>query len=165
MSLRDKTPFPIIGLESLIDARVQPPLSYSYSGELKAVVGESPLGAVRKAGRIRDVWLSVRASGKHDGAALMVSGDVLINGTSCLSTYPCVSHVSGETSQQKTTKMTGDTGITQAVIDTDHNIVAPGDVITAKFYLTRTASQIITEISNPTVVVEFEPVSGSPNAF
>lgn len=164
MAGRDKTPFPQVGLEALIDHRVSPPLSYNYSGELTAVLAASPMGAVRKGGRIREVFLSVGGSGKDDSNPLQISGDVLINGVSCLTTQPSIAHVSGEASQQKTTKVTGDTGITQAVINTSANTVSPGDVITCTFTLVRTASPT-TEISNPIIVAEFEPVNATPAAY
>jgi hypothetical protein len=66
--------------------------------------------------------------------------------------------VSGEASQQKTTIATGDTGITQAVMDTDNNSYNPGDVITVTLSLTRTASPT-TEMLNPVIVLELEPES------
>ena len=163
-SRRNKTPFPAVGLAGKIDSSVQPAMQYNYSGELKATTGVSPLGAVRKAGRVVDVWMSTNGSGKDDSAQLGVSGEVYINGTTCLSTVPSIGHVSGESSQQKTTKVTGDTSIIQAVIDETANTVSPGDMITTVFNLDRTSSPT-TEISNPAIVVELEPVSDSPNAF
>ncbi len=161
---RRKSPFPSVGLEGKIDSSIQPPLHFEYSGELILTTGAIPLGAARKAGRVVDVWMSAGESGKDDSQRLDVSGEVLINGTTCLSTVPTISHVSGETSQQKTTKITGDTGITQAVIDETANIVSPGDVISTVFTLNRTSSPT-TEISNVIIVVELEPVSDSPNAY
>jgi hypothetical protein len=67
-----------------------------------------------------------------------------------------IAHISGETSQHKTTIVTGDTGITQAVINRDANSVAPGDVITAKFTVERTASPT-TEITDPVINVGMKP--------
>jgi len=163
MSGRSKTPFPYPQMEILGDSRIQPPLQYAYSGEITGLTGHNPLGAVRKAGRVIDVSLSVGASGKDDTNPLQISGDVYINGTTCLSTKPSIAHVSGEASQQKTTKVTGDTGIAQAVINASANTVAPGDVITCSFSVERTSTPT-TEISNPVIVVEFEPVSGTPHA-
>jgi len=164
MSSRSKTPFPYPQMEILGDARIQPPLQYAHSGEITVTTGENPLGAVRKAGRVVDVSLSIGASGKDDSNPLQISGDVFINGTTCLTTKPSITHVSGEASQQKTTKVTGDTGITQAVIDSSANTVAPGDVLTCTFAVTRSSTPT-TEMSNPVIVVEFEPVSGTPQAF
>lgn len=164
MSGRDKTPFPYPQMEILGDARIQPPLQFARSGESTVTTGVNPLGAVRKAGRVVDVWLSVAASGKDDSNPLQISGDVFINGTTCLTTKPSITHVSGEASQQKTTKVTGDTGIAQAVINTSANTVAPGDILTCVFTVVRTATPT-TEISNPVIVVEFEPVSATPQAY
>ena len=164
MSQRDKTPFPFVGLEALIDARTQPPLQYAGSGESIVTAIVNPLGAVRRSGRIREVFMSVGASGKDDSNPLQISGDVMVNGVTCLTTQPSIAHISGEASQQKTTKMTGDTGIAQAVIDTTANTVTAGDVLTSTFTVVRTASPT-TEISNPVIVVEFEPVSATPAAY
>jgi hypothetical protein len=67
-----------------------------------------------------------------------------------------ISHVSGEASQQKTTKVTGDTGITQGVVDPTANTFTAGDIFTYELYLQRTATPT-TEIANPCIVVELEP--------
>lgn len=127
------------------------------SGEVDASAGGLVLGVARYAGKIMNVGLSVLASGKDDTNALSIEADVLINGTSCLTTKPKVAHVSGEASMQKTTLETGDTGITQAVINQAANEFAVGDVIQWNMLLTRTASPT-TEMSNPAIVVEVEPL-------
>lgn len=162
---RGVTPFPQVGLEGKIDSAVMPPMHYSHSGEIAAVSGESPIGAARKAGKIVDVWMSVGQSGKSDTAQLAVSGEVYINGVSCLSTRPSIRHISGEASQAKTTKVTGDTGITQAVINEDANTVVPGDIISAQIVGVERTAYPTTEMQNVVIVVEFEPVSDSPNAY
>lgn len=151
---RNKGPFPSPAFNKQI-ANAVVPMMYSYSGELTDHVRNQPMGAAVTSGKVSGVWMSVGASGK-DNNTLQIAGDVFINGTSCLDTNPVIAHVSGETSQQKTTIKTGDTGITQAVIDGDNNSFSPGDVITCEFELTRTSSPS-TEISNPAMVVEFEP--------
>jgi len=81
----------------------------------------------------------------------------LINGTSALTTKPKIAHVSGEAATQKTTLETGDTGITQCVVNAAANEFAVGDVITWNFEITRTASPT-TEMFNPALVVEVEPI-------
>lgn len=165
MSGRSKTPFPYPQMEILGDSRIQPPLQYAYSGEITVTTGQNPIGVVRKAGRVVDVSLSAGLSGKGDDSdPLQISGDVFINGVTCLTTKPSISYVSGEASQQKTTKVTGDTGVTQAVVNTSANTVAPGDVLTCTFTVERTASPT-SEISNPVIVVEFEPVIATPHAY
>jgi hypothetical protein len=153
----NKGPFPGAAFEALMDANVMSPMVGIYSGEIIRNIGETPIGAVRKGGVVVDVWMSVGASGNTaTQVPLMISGEVLINGATCLSTVPVISHVSGESSQQKTTKVTGDTGITQAVVDTTANTVTDGDIITFKATLDRTASPT-TEISNLCIVVELGP--------
>jgi len=148
-------PYPSAGFPKLVAANVLPPLVAVVSGELTSNVTSAPMGAARFSGYISDVWLSVAGSGKDDAATLSLTADVMINGTTCLTTNPVIAHVSGEAAQQKTTKVSGDTGVTQAVLSSS-NSVSQGDVISYSLTLTRTASPT-TEINNAAVVVEFEP--------
>jgi len=127
------------------------------SGELTTNVTNAPMGAAKINGRVQNVWLSVEQSGKDDASDLSFTVDVRINGTSCLTTAPIIAHVSGEVSQQKTTVKTGDTGITEAVIDTDNNDVTIGDVFTYDLVLTRTATPT-TEMLTAAVNVDIEPL-------
>lgn len=152
------TPFPTPHFSKQVEFALSQPFCGSYSGELVANASGVPLGAPKVAGKITNVYLTLGASGKDDAQALQLTGEVFINGTSCLSTRPGIDHISGETSQHKTTKITGDTGITQAVMDTDNYTFNPGDLITYDLLLTRTASPT-TEIGNPCIVVELEPNS------
>lgn len=127
------------------------------SGEITASQMGLPLGLARYAGKILGVGLSVLASGKDDSNDLSIEADVLINGTSALTTKAKVAHVSGEASSQKTTLETTDTGVTQAVVNAAAAEFAVGDVIQLNFELTRTASPT-TEISNPVAIIEVEPL-------
>ena len=157
MTKRDRLPSPSVAFSHRVNEHVMSPLESPVSGELTTSFAGSNLGAAKNPGRISDFWLSVGASGKDDSNPLEISGEVFINGTTALSTLAGIGHVSGEASQQKTTRVTGDTGITQAVIDTDANTVNPGDVITYDITVDRTASPT-TEISSLAVVVELEPL-------
>lgn len=150
-----KGPYPSPGSPKQWAANIMPPLVAVVSGELTANQTGVPMGSVGLPGRISDVWLSVAGSGKDDSATLQVAADVMINGTTCLTTNPVIAHVSGEAAQQKTTKTDSDTGVTQAAISSS-NSVAQGDIISYSLTLTRTASPT-TEINNVAVVVEFEP--------
>lgn len=150
-------PFPNPAFDKQVAAVGMQPNMDNISGEIDASVGGRALGIARYAGKIMNVGLSVLASGKDDTNALSVEADVMINGVSCLTTKPKIAHVSGEASMQKTTLETGDTGITQAVINVAASEFAVGDVITWNMLLTRTASPT-TEMSNPTVIVEVEPL-------
>ena len=152
-----KGPFPSPQFNREMAANVMPPLSAHVSGEITSGYYKVPAGAVRTTGRIQNVWMSVGGSGKDDSNPLMLSGECYINGVTCLSTKPCINHISGEAAQQKTTSETGDTGITQAVVNASANSVTPGDVITCDFVVDRTASPT-TEINNPIMVIEFEPI-------
>jgi hypothetical protein len=150
-------PFVSVAINKQNAVNIQIPLVGVVSGEFTTSSPGVPLGAMNGGGRISNVWLSVGASGKDDAATLGIEADVKINGTTCLSTKPKILHVSGEASQQKTTKITGDTGITQAVMSALAKTYTAGDVITWDRTITRTASPT-TEIANLVVVVEFEPI-------
>lgn len=150
-----KGPYPSPLFRKQVTALVSP-LQAIMSGEIVAEPGVRPVGSVSFAGKVNDVWMSVGASGKDDSNTLSLSLDALINGVSCLSTEASIAHVSGEASQQKTTVVSGDTGIVQAVVDGDANDVSPGDVVTFDCTLTRTASPT-TEIGTACLVIEITP--------
>ena len=152
---RYQGPYPSVNFSKQVNEVAEPSQMVVFSGELTANKTGFPIGACKDGGEIVGVWLSVGASGKDDDTALSATLDIKINGTTCLTTSPDIAHVSGEASQQKTTKATGDTGITEAVLDSDANDCAAGDMITGSLTLTRTSPT--TEISNVAVVVEFEP--------
>ena len=147
-------PSPFFGKQ--VEFAISQSFGLAVSGELTTGRDCAPIGSPKTSGRVANVYLSVERSGKDDSHALQVSGEVYINSTSCLSTQPSISHVSGEASQQKTTIVAGDTGIAQAVIDQDNNSYNAGDVITADLILERTATPT-TEIRSPILVVELDP--------
>ncbi len=149
-------PLPSVHWARKVDSQVMEPLSATVSGEITASRIDVPLGAPRFAGEVTGVYLSVANSGKDDSNELNITGEVYINAVSCLTTAPSIAHISGEDAQNKTTVVTGDTGILQGVVDKTANTFSPGDVFTASFLITRTASPT-TEIMNPVVVVELEP--------
>ena len=135
------------------------PLVGEYSGELTDNVKNHALGAAQRGCRVAGVWMSVEQTGKDSSNPLHVTGEVYINGTTCLTTRPAIGHISGESSQQKTTRVLGDTAITQAVVDQDANTLTDGDVITYDLDLTRTASPT-SEMRNVVLVVDLEPIVG-----
>ena len=149
-------PKPQINFQRVLSDAGALTLQDNRSGELTLDILNEPIGTVKYKAGVSDVWISCAASGKDDSEDLYFEADVFINGTSCLTTKPKIAHVSGETSQQKTTAIAGDTGVTQAVIDPDNYSIEPGDVITFNFKLERTASPT-TEILNPFIVVEVMP--------
>lgn len=151
-----KGPFPAVAFNEMIAANVMPPLVGTISGEVTASKNGVPLGAARFGGKVSDVWLSVGGSGRDDSNTLSIAANIKINGTTCLTTQPAIAGNNGSASEQKTTKVTGDTGVTQAVISASANSVTPGDVISCDWTVVRTASPT-TEISNAMVFVEFEP--------
>jgi len=117
-------PFPSPAFKKQLAANDPSPMLGTISGEVTASSPGRILGAVNVAGKISDVWFSVGASGKDDSDTLSMTVDVMINGTSCLTTPPVIAHVSGEASTNKTTKVSGDTGVTQRVLDPDNTIGA-----------------------------------------
>ena len=150
-------PTPGVSFNKLISANVVGPFVFAVSGELSVNKTGVPFASPSMGCRVSNVWLSVAASGKDNSNTLSVEVDVKVNGTSCLTTKPKIAHVSGEASQQKTTKITGDTGITQSVMNSTYNLTTSGDVLTYDVSLTRTSSPT-TEMSNLVCVVEVEPV-------
>jgi hypothetical protein len=155
--MRILTPFPSPAFSKQVEFALSQSFGVAVSGELTASRTGMPFGAVKTAGKIANVFLSVNDVGVDATDPLQVSGEVYINSVSCLTTKPSIGHIVGEVSQQKTTLITGDTGMAQAVIDTDNNSYNPGDVITADLILERTTPE--TEMSNPVIVVELEPES------
>jgi len=149
-------PFPNPGFPKQVNVVMEPHIGAIFSGEFTSTVRGYPLGAAKHAGRVSDVWLSCGASGKDDTNTLQAELDVKINGTTCLTTKPVIAHVSGEASTNKTTKESGDTGVTLAVIDSSADDYSPGDMFTADLVLTRTLTPT-TEMANLAVVVEPEP--------
>ena len=98
-------------------------------------------------------------SGKDDSSTLSLELDVKINDAPVFSTKPKIAHVSGEDSTRKTTRITGDTGITQAVVNPDSGEYSPGYILSYALSLTRTASPT-TEMANAVVVIELLPAQG-----
>jgi len=149
-------PRPSVNFKKMVAHDVLDPLSYVISGEFTTEYLGVVLGSPRANGKVTDVWWSVKGCGRDDDNMISGEVDVLINGTSCLTTKPSIRYVSGELSQHKTTKITGDTGITQAVINNSANSFTAGDVITCDVILTAESSPD-TKMNNAVVVVELEP--------
>uniref|UniRef100_A0A6M3IEV9 Uncharacterized protein n=1 Tax=viral metagenome TaxID=1070528 RepID=A0A6M3IEV9_9ZZZZ len=152
-------PYPSVAFFKHIGKDALVPLAVVFSGEMTVGVKSAPLGAAGRGCRVSDVWMSVGACGLDNSNSLQITGEVYINGTTCLSTRPSIGYVSGEASQQKTTKVSGDTAIAQAVVDMTANTLTDGDVISYDIDLVRTASPE-TEITNVILVVELEPIIG-----
>ncbi len=152
-------PYPSVAFFKQIARDVIVPMQATFSGECTIGVKSAVVGAAPRGERVADVWMSVGAGGQDDDNSLQISGEVYINGVSCLSTRPSIGYTSGEASQQKTTRVTGDVGIVQAVVDMDANTVTDGDMLTYDLDVARTASPDV-EISNVVLVVELEPIIG-----
>jgi len=129
----------------------------SISGELTKTVYESPLGMVINGGRVSDIFMSIEKSavlGAGDGCS--ISGEVFVNGVSCLATRCSISAISGESTQHKTTAIGGDTGIVQAVLDADAVDVSVGDIISATVTVNLTSSPD-SQAQRLVLAVMFEP--------
>ena len=149
-------PFPNPAFKRQVAIKGEPRLVAQISGEMTTGRKDAPLGSPRFAGSVTEVGFSVERSGKDDAQDLSLTLDVKINGTTCLTTQAIIAHVSGEASTNKTTCESGDTGVTEAVVDGDANTYNPGDLISYDLVLTRTATPT-TEMRNPVVVVELTP--------
>lgn len=138
-------------------ANAMPVMFLNLSGEITAKVNEFPLGMVVNGGRIVDVAMSIeRSASLGAGGACSISGEVFINGVSCLTTKCTITATSGEVAQHKTTAVTGDTGIVQSVLDSDNVDVSIGDIISATITVNRT-STIDAEAKRLCVAVMFQP--------
>lgn len=138
-----------------VATQVDAPLIATVSGEItanKTIIVGSP----RFTGKLDTPFFSVLHAGKDDSNDLQLELDIQINGTTCFTTKPVIAHVSGEADAQKTTVVSGDTGVTVGVLDGDAVAVSPGDIITGILTLTRTASPT-TEMADVAVVVPLLP--------
>jgi len=151
-----KTPNPSMAFAQDVAQYNEPPLVSGVSGEFTLTQDNMILGTPKFAGRISDVFLSIKDCGTDITNALNISGEVYINGTTCLSTTPKIAGVSGEAGAQKTTIVTGDTAVVQAVINPAANSYSPGDVITGSILIQRTGSPD-TEMESPVLAVDLFP--------
>ena len=151
-------PYPSVAFFKQLARDVIVPMQALFSGECPVGVKSAPVGAAPRGGKVADVWMSVGTIGLDNANSLQITGEVYINGVSCLSTRPSIGYVTGEASQQKTTRVTGDTGIVQAVVNMDANTVTDGDMLTYDLDVARTSPD--EEISNVVLVVELEPIIG-----
>ena len=149
-------PTPSIAFAKDVALYNEPPLVCSISGELKVSRKNHVLGAAHFAGRVRNVWMSVGNCGTDVTNALNISGEVYINGVSCMTTTPKIAGVSGEAGAQKTTLVLGDTMIVQGVVNPAANSFSRGDVFTCNIKLQRTATPA-DEIESIVLVVDLLP--------
>ena len=140
-----------------IDGLVMPPLIGLVSGELIADRSRAVMGAARTSGLVTDAWISMNGCGRDDSNPLSGEVDIKINGTSIFDTKPCIRSNHGEAAAHKTTKISGDTEITQGDISVTAREFAAGDVFTFDLDVTRSATPT-TEMNNLVVVVELEPL-------
>ena len=135
-------------------AYVEAPLGAHLSGQLTTAKYYGVLGAPRFAGRIANAVLSVGACGRDDTNTLSLEADILINGTTCLTTKPKITRVQAVASTNRTTNSSGQ-GVVKAVMASTNSYNA-GDIITYACTLTRTATPT-TEMANAALVVELRP--------
>jgi hypothetical protein len=130
------------------------------SGEFKASMPQQPLGVARYAGKIVAVNLSAGNMGKDDTSANSprISGEVFINGTSCMTKPVSIGYKSGELQNLQKTSFAdaAKACVQQGVINTSANTVAVGDVITWKMTYGGSASPTI-KTQNPCIIVEVVP--------
>jgi hypothetical protein len=158
MTQKRFTPYPSVHFDKQVSqADTLAPLMGTVSGEVSANKPGLPLGVARSAGKVTAVVFSVLTAGKRDTDCPSGEVDVMINGTSVLTTKPSIRHLSGEASQQKTTHpAAADAGVTAAVIDHDNNTFSAGDVFTWNFAYSGNTSPN-TKMNAPVVYVELVP--------
>ena len=133
------------------------PLQGFVSGEITTNKGGVIIGSSPVAGKITKVWFSLESGGVDAAQNLGVSADVKIAGTTCLTTDPAYLRTAGAGSRTAISTVSTGTGITQGVVNTGANTVAPGNLITCDLTVTRTATPTY-EMKGFVMVVEFEPV-------
>jgi len=148
-------PYPTVAFSEQVADKAMPPLIGTVSGELTADRYTLPIGMTRTAGHVSDVAFSLLSCGRVNSNPLNLEVDVLINGTTCLTTKPKITAVTGAASEHRTTIASG-TGIVEAVIDGAANSFDAGDIITATLDITRTDTPT-TEMGNFAMIVELEP--------
>jgi len=148
-------PNPSVAFVEDVSLYNEPPLMAVVSGELLVSRMNHVLGTAHFPGRVRNIWLSVGNCGTDKTDALNISGEVYINGSSCLTTTPKIAGVSGEAGAQKTTKVIGDTAIVQAVVNASANSYNAGDIFTCNFKIQRTTPE--DEIESIVLVVDLFP--------
>uniref|UniRef100_A0A6M3IQE5 Uncharacterized protein n=1 Tax=viral metagenome TaxID=1070528 RepID=A0A6M3IQE5_9ZZZZ len=141
-----------------LSANIMPPLMDVISGEVYYNQYGRPLGAAHNSGRVSDFYLSVLECGRDDDAPINLSGELYINGVTCLTTKPSIGGAASEAGSQKTTRIAGDDDITQAVIDGSANDVTAGDVLSWDCIIDSQSSPD-TKINGIVAVVVFEPES------
>lgn len=150
-------PLPSPSFPQQVASEVLPPFIDTISGEVAVTKRGMVLGMARAPGIVKGVFLSVGGSGKNDSSFPSGEADVYINGVSCLTTRPRITHVSGEASMQKTTFTdAADTGVRAGVVDESAKTFAAGDVITWDFIYDGHAAPT-TKIHSVSILVEVEP--------
>lgn len=151
-------PLPSPDFRNQIADEVMAPFTDIISGEIVARVVR-PLGIARYKGKIKSVNLTVGKDGKDDaGQHPSITGEVFINGVSVFTTKPGICHITGETSQQKTTYAeAADTGVLAATIDETANTFEVGDYLSWEAKYNGNASPT-SKMSNVGIIVEVEPL-------
>ena len=133
----------------------QPDAKGLVNGNITATFTGYPLHQCRHPGRVRQVSFSLVGTGRDADNILSMEIDVLLNGTTVLSTLPKISYISGELTSTKTTMDSGES-IIQGVLDYTNRDYNPGDVFTYNATIVRTSSPD-DEMSGLCVLMEFEP--------
>ena len=111
----------------------------------------------KQAGSVADVAIALNTAGVNTGETFSMEVDVLLNGTSCLTTKAKIDYTSGEASQQRSIAISGESETnTDAVIDTTANTFAENTIVSFEADITRTSTPQ-TEMEGLCVFVKFEP--------
>jgi hypothetical protein len=148
-----KLPFPSVNFSKLVQKAMSVQsmplqvLSYDQSGEVTSSVIGQPIGTVLADGVLSDFVVSLANQGRDDTNDLSLSVDLLLNGASVLSTPVVLIGASGEAGAH----LVGDLP-TFSTTDVER-----GDILTANYTLTRTASPT-TEMNTLCSSVKIIPV-------
>ena len=131
------------------------PLEGVINRDVTASVTNRMLGIARCGGRIEDIVIGLAAGGVDNESAISLEVDIKIDGTSCCTTKPKISYVSGELDKAITTNESGE-GIIETIIDHDNKEFTDGSVFTYDATVVKTTPD--TEMSGLGIMVKLEPL-------
>ena len=117
-------------------------LSMANAPDIVASIGATNWFIAGAAGTIPSAGFTLGETGADGTDALSLEMDVLINGVTIFTTKPkLLGGIGAAAAADGATTFVAGTGVTVGVVDAAANIVAPGDIITYSFTLTRTTPE------------------------
>jgi hypothetical protein len=112
-------------------------IATAFPADFTATYTAVPVYSADVAGEIVDVGIYLDNTGADGTDPLELEVDVLIGGTTCMTTKPKLTKAASD----KANTWAAGTGITVGVVDTTANTLAEGDEITTTLTLTRTTPE------------------------